>query len=298
MSARATSFRGTAAVLAACVAIAGCIEFGGAYEEFCAEHPAECAGDGGTPGGGGAVDASVLDSGFPPNPTGDGGADSGVDAGANPGSDGGGADAGRDAGSLDAGALDAGRLDAGELDAGFDGGFDAGPPPCDPASRTLGDAGGPDICAYGEYCSDAGTCLAVEPPTCPQATSPGGATWTNPGGPVIYAASATPAPTTNPANECAGGDPAGHVRLSLYAPGGFSVHGASITDFQNHALFRTTVGNNFTGSQVATRSPPPTAGQVFVDLEYVIGCGVPTGIAAIYVADESFRASNRVCVFW
>jgi hypothetical protein len=87
---------------------------------------------------------------------------------------------------------------------------------CNPANETLGAAGGPDICAYGQRCDDpTDTCKPAPVGTCTNAS--GAPTWSTAAkmAPVITRATASLLATTSSTTECANGDPAALVTIDF-----------------------------------------------------------------------------------
>lgn len=165
---------------------------------------------------------------------------------------------------------------------------------CSATSTTLGAAGGPDTCNYGDFCSGT-TCTAAPVGTCGEAT--GAPTWnkTAKTAPVITSITAQAMATTNATNQCANGDPAATITINYYAPDGLTSHTA-FTDLQNHVKFRTLTSGSFFGANFPVQDPPVSA--QFGTLSVGIGCGNAHETAAVYIADEQGDTSNVVCVTW
>jgi hypothetical protein len=166
---------------------------------------------------------------------------------------------------------------------------------CNPSSTTLGSAGGPDTCSYGDFCSGS-TCAAAPVGTCGEATGAGAPVWnqTAKAAPVITSATAVVKNVTT-SNECQLNEPAGIVTIRYYAPNGLTTH-SEFADLQNHVKFRNATSGQFFGANFPVQNPTP--GATFGEFQVGIGCGNATETAAVYIADESGRTSNVVCVSW
>lgn len=173
---------------------------------------------------------------------------------------------------------------------------------CNPATKTLGAAGGPDTCAYGEVC-DAGAmkCVAVATGSCNMIM--GAPTWNKAAkmAPVITKATAVllPQGSTNGTTECLNMDAAALVTVDFYAPNDLTT--TSVTnDFLMQVKFKKSVvaGDPFF-SGTFLRSPIPSGKSG--SFQVGINCGGAAGAvktAGFYILDESSRASNAVCVSW
>ena len=172
---------------------------------------------------------------------------------------------------------------------------------CNPANETLGAAGGPDVCAYGEICDDASSkCKAVAAASCHLIM--GAPTWNKSAkmAPVIAKVSATLLATTDAATECAAGDPAALVTVDYYAPQNLTAT-TMANVFLPQVKFKKSVvaADPFFSGTFMRVMPAPN--MKFGTFKVGINCGGAGGsvkTAGFYITDGGGRASNAVCVSW
>lgn len=172
---------------------------------------------------------------------------------------------------------------------------------CNPSATTLGAAGGPDTCAYGERCDDVmNKCVAVTVGSCNMV---GGApTWNMAAklAPVITKATATLLATTNASTECANGDPAALVTIEWYAPGFLTTQDVVATFLAQVKFKKSTVAGDPFFSATFERMAPVKNTKVG-SFQVGINCGGAGGsvkTAGMYIEDEAGHVSNPICVTW
>jgi hypothetical protein len=176
-----------------------------------------------------------------------------------------------------------------------------GGPSCNPANETLGPAGGPDTCAYGEFCDDASsTCVAVPTGACNMIM--GAPPWNKSAqmAPVIGRVSAVLLPATNATTECLNGDPAALVTVDYYAPNTLTSATAANSFLPQVKFKKSVVASDPWYSGTFIRAMPAASAK-FGSFKVGINCGGAGGsvkTAGFYILDEGGRASNAVCVSW
>jgi hypothetical protein len=172
---------------------------------------------------------------------------------------------------------------------------------CNPASQTLGAAGGPDTCAYGEACDSATSkCKAVMNGSCLMVQ--GAPAWNTATkmAPVITKATAVLLSTTNSMTECANGDPAALVTVEFYAPQVLTTDTMALAFLPQVKFKKSQVAADPWFSGTFLRSPVPTNAKVG-SFQVGINCGGAGGTvktAGLYILDEGGRTSNAICVSW
>ena len=167
---------------------------------------------------------------------------------------------------------------------------------CNPQKTTLGSAGGPDVCSYGQGC-DPGSSVCVAAPVCTDTSVTVGApAWSkgNPNAPVIASISATALSTTNTSTQCADGGPAGVVTLTYYSATGFTTQ-TSFSALQDMVKFN--LGNGFVHASFALVKPAPGA-QVGTMTFGICSASQHISVAAVYIKDDAGNASNTACTSW
>jgi hypothetical protein len=168
---------------------------------------------------------------------------------------------------------------------------------CNPSAMTLGANGGPDVCAYGEYCDAASMhCMPVPVGTCSMVS--GAPTWDEAGkqAPVIATISAELLASTDSTTECANGDPAALVTMSYYAP-------ETLTTATTASAFDPQVkwSKSVTWYSGTFMRQLPAPNSTMGSFQVGINCGGAAGsvkTAGFYILDESGKPSNAVCVSW